>query len=539
MTASRVTVDLPDRYRPVRHIANGGMASVWAAEDTVLRREVAINVLSPHLTDSDGAVRRFKREARAAAGLSANPHVATIYDVGEHDGRPFIVMEQFSGGTVADRLREGKRPSPEEAVRWLRGTATALDAAHERGIVHRDVKPGNMLFDDQGEVALADFGIARVAYDPSVTSTGEILGTAAYISPEQADGKTATAASDVYALAVVAFELLTGTRPFSTQNFAATARQHVEQPPPRASERNEALTPEIDDVLERGMAKDPGARWPTAMALADALDRAVAAMDEEPEPDSTMVMPGREAPALRPRPPFGPPRPPTRDRTDDDEPARRRRPPVALLIVGLALAALLIGTIGLLAGGGDDGGPQQASSSKAERDARAKQRERERQRRLQGQTPATQAPQPQEKPSQTQPAPSDNGSGGSAGGDPAALNDQGFGLMNQGRYDEAIPVLQQAVQACGNSVSDLTCAYATFNLAKALRLAGRPAEAIPLLERRLQNPDQRGEVEAELAAARAAAGQGGDSGVDQGPGRGAGKPGKGPKKPKKGKGGED
>jgi len=536
MTASRVTVDLPDRYRPVRHIANGGMASVWAAEDTVLRREVAIKLLSPHLTDSDGAVRRFKREARAAAGLSANPHVATIYDVGEHEGRPFIVMEQFSGGTVADRLREGKRPTPEETVRWLRGTAAALDAAHKRGIVHRDVKPGNMLFDDQGEVALADFGIARVAYDPSVTSTGEILGTAAYISPEQADGKTATAASDVYGLAVVAFELLTGTRPFSTQNFAATARQHVEQPPPRASDRNEELTPEIDDVLTRGMAKDPGERWPTAMALVDALDRAVAGMDDEPEPDSTMVMPGRNAPALRPPPPFGSPPPPTRDRTDGDEPARRRRPPMALLIVGLALAALLIGTIGLIASGGDDGGSDKASSTKAERDARAerraKRRERDRQRRLQGQTPATPAPQPtQEQPTETQPAPTDD----TSAGDPAALNEQGFGLMNQGRYDEAIPVLQRAVQACGNSVSDLNCAYATFNLAKALRLAGRPAEAIPLLERRLQNPDQRSEVEAELAAARAAAGQGGDSGVDQG----SGKPDKGPKKPKKGKGGED
>src|SRR5262245_34353264 len=490
MPTSRVTIDLPDRYRPVRHIANGGMASVWAAEDTILRREVAIKLLSPHLTDSEGAVRRFKREARAAAGLSANPHVATIYDVGEHDGRPFIVMEQFDGGTVGDRLREGRRPTPEEAVRWLRGTAAALDAAHERGIVHRDVKPGNMLFDDQGEVALADFGIARVAFDSSVTSTGEILGTAAYISPEQADGKTATAASDVYGLAVVAFELLTGTRPFSTGNFAATARSHVEEPPPLASDRNEDLTPEIDEVLERGMAKDPNARWPTAMALVDALDRAVADMDDEPEPDSTMVMPGRDPRALRARPPFGPPRPPTRDRTGDDEPAPRRRPRAALIIVGLALAALLIGTIGLIAGGAGNGGSDKASSTKAERDARAerraKRRERARQRRLQGQTPATQAPlQPQEQPTRTEPSPSDTGSGGSGGGNPASLNDQGFGLISQGRYGEAISVLQQAVQACGNSVSDLTCAYATFNLARALRLAGRPGEAIPLLERRL------------------------------------------------------
>src|SRR3954464_12944935 len=188
MSATRASVDLPERYRPLRHIANGGMAAVWAAEDTVLGREVAIKLLSPHLTESGDAKRRFKREARAAAGVSGNAHAVTIYDVGEHDGRPFIVMEALPGGTVAERLRDGRVPSGHEVVRWLRGPAEALDAAHERGIVHRDVKPANMLFNELGEVSLADFGIARVAWDPSVTSTGEILGTAAYISPEQADG---------------------------------------------------------------------------------------------------------------------------------------------------------------------------------------------------------------------------------------------------------------------------------------------------------------------------------------------------------------
>src|SRR5829696_1313313 len=349
MSASRVTVDLPERYRPLHHIANGGMASVWAAEDTVLGREVAIKLLSPHLAENDGAVRRFQREARAAAGLSGNPHAVTIYDVGEHDGQPFIVIESLPGGTVADRLRDGARPSPAEAVEWLRGTAAALDAAHDRGIVHRDVKPGNILFDEHGDVSLADFGIARVAYDPTVTTTGEILGTAAYISPEQADGGAATAASDVYGLAVVAFELLTGTRPFSTGNFAATARQHVEMAPPVASERNPALSPAVDDVLARGLAKDPRERWPSASAFVEALNGAVEGLGDFDVPeDSTMVMPGRGVTASSP-----PPRPLPRlaayddDRAGDPRTATarpgRRRPRVALLLAALALALIVVG----------------------------------------------------------------------------------------------------------------------------------------------------------------------------------------------------
>jgi serine/threonine-protein kinase len=397
-----------------------------------------------------------------------------------------------------------------------------------------------MLFDEQGEVSLADFGIARVAYDSSVTSTGEILGTAAYISPEQADGKTATEASDVYGLAVVAFELLTGERPFSTGNFAATARMHVEAPPPRATDRDPDLPPAVDAVLARGMAKDPADRFPTATALVDALETALKpgpapiADVEEDKDGSTVVMP----------PP--PPPPPPDDPGEPEIHGGRRRPRAALLLVGLALAALLIGTIGLIAGGG--GGDKKSLSAsekaaKAQRDARAERRAKRRERareqaRLEGQTPATATPpagqDEQPSGSDTQSTPDQPTSGqpsqpAQGGGDPAALNEQGFGLMNSGRYGEAIPVLQQAVSSCGNDVSDLTCAYATFNLAKALRLAGRPAEAIPLLQRRLQNPDQRGEVEAELAQAKAAAG---DRGVDTGPGRGAGKPGKGPKRGK-------
>ena len=194
----------------VRHLANGGMAGVWEAEDEILGRSVAVKVLAPHLAEDDRARRRFEREARAAAGLSSHPHVVTIYDVGEHDGRVFMVMELMRGGTVGERLKAGRAIADDTALRWLREAASALDAAHDAGVIHRDIKPGNLLLDEHDRLAIADFGIAQVAMGDQLTATGQVLGTAAYISPEQAVGEPASPASDRYALAVVAFELLTG-----------------------------------------------------------------------------------------------------------------------------------------------------------------------------------------------------------------------------------------------------------------------------------------------------------------------------------------
>ena len=269
-------ITLPDRYRVIRHLANGGMASVWEAHDELLDRPVAVKVLAAHLSEDERARRRFAREARAAAGLSSHPHVVTIYDVAEHDGKSFIVMELLRGGTVADRLRTGEAIPNRVALRWLEEAGSALDAAHEAGIVHRDVKPANMLLDERGRLALADFGIARLGLEDQITQTGQVLGTAAYISPEQAMGEPSTPASDRYALAVVAFELLTGGKPFQAENFAAQARAHVEDEPPRASERDIDVPPAADRVLARGMAKEPGDRWESAGACVRALDDAIA-----------------------------------------------------------------------------------------------------------------------------------------------------------------------------------------------------------------------------------------------------------------------
>src|SRR5690242_15439831 len=268
-------ISLPDRYRVIRHLANGGMASVWEAHDDLLDRDVAVKVLASHLGEDDGARHRFAREARAAAALSTHPNVVTIYDVGEHDGHTYMVMELMRGGSLADRLRAGDRIPREDAVRWLGEAAAALDAAHDAGVVHRDIKPANLLLDERGRLGIGDFGIARVAETSAaqqLTQTGQVLGTAAYISPEQATGEPASTASDRYALGVVAYELLTGTRPFRGDNFAAQARAHVEDEPDPPSSRDPRLSGAVDAVLLQALAKEPEDRWPTSTEMVGRLE---------------------------------------------------------------------------------------------------------------------------------------------------------------------------------------------------------------------------------------------------------------------------
>src|SRR5262249_20705511 len=238
---------LPGRCTIRRHIATGGMASVWCAQDRALGRDVAIKVLSEQFAYDEYAIRRFKREARAAARVSAHPHVVTIFDVGdlepEHDGpspRAFLVMEYLAGGTVADALRS-QSVTRVDARRWLHEAASALDHAHERGVVHRDIKPANFLLDRNRGLHVADFGIARLQSEDTITSSGELFGTAAYLAPEQALGREATSASDRYSLAVAGFELMTGSRPFSAPHFAAQARLHIEADPPNASKLDRTI----------------------------------------------------------------------------------------------------------------------------------------------------------------------------------------------------------------------------------------------------------------------------------------------------------
>ena len=264
---------LPPRYLDPERIARGGMGEVWKAEDADLARVVAVKLLAEHYSHDEAIRGRFTREALAAARLSNAPSTVTIFDVGEYEGRPYIVMEYLAGGSLADRLEQSGTPAPGQVLDWLDQAAAALDAAHASGIVHRDVKPGNLLLDDRDRVKVADFGVASAADLGSFTEAGTVVGTAGYLAPEQARGERATSASDRYALAIVAFELLTGVRPFARDSSTAEAMAHVSAAIPPASAQNPELPPEVDDVLARGLAKDARHRFESAAEFVERAAR--------------------------------------------------------------------------------------------------------------------------------------------------------------------------------------------------------------------------------------------------------------------------
>jgi eukaryotic-like serine/threonine-protein kinase len=465
------------------------MGTVWCAEDLMLGRRVALKLLADHFVDDERAVRRFMREARTAGRLSGHRNIVTIFDVGQSSpeagdvpSRPFIVMEHLPGGSVANAIR-GREVRGDEPVRWLGDAAAALDYAHEQGVIHRDIKPGNMLLDLQRSLHVGDFGIARAATEETITGSTQ-FGTAAYVSPEQALGQPATQASDRYALAVVAFELLTGRRPFMGEHSAAQARQHIEEEPPLASSVMPSLPPALDAVLARGLAKRPEDRWPSCGAFADAVEAAV-----------------------RPRP--------VRRRADPAAPVRTsvvpstgsRRPR------GLALAALAAGALvtGAAVGASHDDRATHTSTAGIHSTRHAS-------------TPATTKPKHHAHrhaappPTHTAAATTTSLATGSnaadtsstpntsapSGGSPDALEARGHALMEAGQYAQAIPILRQAVAAAPHS--SLTYAYALYDLGRSLRLAGEPAAAIPILQARLQIPNQTDVVRHELTLAMQAAG---------------------------------
>ncbi|HET7380855.1 MAG TPA: serine/threonine-protein kinase, partial [Gaiellales bacterium] len=265
---------LPPRFDSPRRIAAGGMAEIYLVQDAVLGRPVVLKVLSDPYRGDPGVRVRFLREANAAAKLSGHPHVVTIFDVGELGDVPYIAMEYLPNGDLRRELSDGI-PPVETALRWLDEAASALDAAHAQGIVHRDVKPANLLLDARCSIRVADFGIALVtdAATTAVTIPGTVLGTAGYIAPEQARGEPATVASDIYSLGAVAFELLTGRRPFQRASEPDELAAHTREPVPRPSETGVVSTA-FDPVFARALAKDPAARYPTAAALVTALEHA-------------------------------------------------------------------------------------------------------------------------------------------------------------------------------------------------------------------------------------------------------------------------
>ncbi|HEY6678020.1 MAG TPA: protein kinase [Actinomycetota bacterium] len=261
---------LGDRYRLVRMIGSGGMGTVWEAEDETLGRPVAVKVLSESLAAGEHAVRRFEREAQAAARLSG-PYIAAVYDFGRSDGRPYIVMELVPGETLADRLaREGPLP-PLEASRIATRVAEALEEAHRAGIVHRDVKPGNVMLTPAGDVKVMDFGIAAAAWAERVTTSGLVLGTPSYLAPEQAKSEKTTPASDVYALGAMLYEMVAGRPPFVAESPVALALAHIREDPRPLDQVADGVPPNVASASMAALAKDPAERPPSAAAFASML----------------------------------------------------------------------------------------------------------------------------------------------------------------------------------------------------------------------------------------------------------------------------
>lgn len=266
---------LADRYELAEPLGSGGMAEVVAAIDLRLDRRVAVKLIRDHLASDDNARARLLHEARAAAAFH-HPCAVAVFDVGAHDGRPFVVMELVEGETLADRLAREGTLSPADTVTVGSRVLDALAAAHRRGLVHRDVKPGNVLLPREGGVKLTDFGIAKGLATPAsaLTATGQIVGTPTYLSPEQASGHGATSKSDLYSVGVVLYECLAGAPPFSGDGAVAIALAHEHEPLPPLSERAPGTPARLAAVVERALAKRPLERHADAQSMQAALDTA-------------------------------------------------------------------------------------------------------------------------------------------------------------------------------------------------------------------------------------------------------------------------
>jgi predicted Ser/Thr protein kinase len=486
---------LAGRYRVLERLGSGGMATVYLAEDERLGRRVAVKRL--HAGSPEDTAKRFAREARIGASLN-HENVVTVYDTVTEEGTVVIVMEHVDGESLADALRRG-RLEPHRAVEVLRGVAAALGHAHQNGIVHRDVKPANILLARDGTVKLADLGIATAVEGTRITQSGSVMGTAAYMAPEQLDGREAGTPADTYALAAVAYEMLTGRPAYRGGSPVEVAHQVVSGPPPDLHGAWQDAPKAAADAIARAMAFEPGDRPRSPLAFVDELAAALA-----PEPEArTAALPRSGRSSANPSPVTRHPSPLTRPPRPDH---RNRGLPLlgllALVLLGGALAVALLG-------GGDDGkgGGDSGALTKAEKQARAERRRKRREERAQAQrqepaTPAPAAPAPADEPQPDQ--------GGSyAIPQPSGTNDDEAGrLQLQGHQmlesdpEGAVKVLERSIEAFTPGTDDIRYQYALYSLGRGLRLSGRPEDAIPVLELRLKHPNQRDTVQQELDAAK-------------------------------------
>ena len=304
MRPSSSTV-LGGRYALTDRIAIGGMGEVWKAKDRVLGRIVAVKILKEEYNGDPNFLQRFRAEARHTALLN-HPGVANVFDYGEEEGSAFLVMELVPGEPLSNIIERQKTLAPDTVLNYIGQTARALAAAHAQGLVHRDVKPGNLIITPDNRVKVTDFGIARLADQVPLTATGQVMGTAQYLAPEQATGQTATGSSDIYSLGIIGYECLAGRRPFTGESQIAIALAQVNDPPPPLSDEVPAT---VRALLMSMLAKDPRDRPATAGALATAVDAMSRARDERADlahvccrTGSTLRWPDRADPRHRPSP---------------------------------------------------------------------------------------------------------------------------------------------------------------------------------------------------------------------------------------------
>jgi eukaryotic-like serine/threonine-protein kinase len=364
--------EIAGRYRIERRLGAGGMSTVFMAKDTVLERPVAVKLLAEHLADDEAFVYRFRREALSAARLQ-HPNIVQVFDSGQDPSteRHYIVMEYVDGPSAADMLRERKELDIDETVRLVRDACHGLDYAHRAGVVHRDVKPGNLLFaEEMGTTKLADFGIAKAAEQTRITQVGSVLGTAAYLSPEQARGEEAGPASDIYSLGVCAYQFLTGRLPHEYTSLTELALKQQQDPVAPIADYRPEVPPELDDAVRLALERDPAARYSSALEMAEAIEAGsrgeVTAATQRlavTDYDATRAIDETSATRALPRTEYRGPQPtrvqdvappvtaaPARARRDDRDAARRagRRRFGGFLALLAALAAIAVVAVALL-----------------------------------------------------------------------------------------------------------------------------------------------------------------------------------------------